>query len=45
MLNTVRVNADADYGLDFHLLTDHMTELRNVIKGKVFFNSFSFLFT
>ena len=38
MLNTARVNADADYGLDFHTLVDHMTQLRNFTKGYFHFN-------
>ena len=32
MVNTVRVNAD--YGRDVNLLSDHMTKIRNFIKGE-----------
>ena len=33
MVNTVWVNAD--HGRNFHPLADHMTKLRNFIKGKI----------
>ena len=33
MVNTVWVNAD--HGRDLHHLADHMTKLRNFIKGEI----------
>ena len=33
MVDIVRVNAD--YGRDFHHLTDHMTKLRNFTRGEI----------
>ena len=41
MANTLRVNAD--HGRDFHPLVDHVTKLRNFIKGEIReFSAFKF---
>ena len=42
MVNTVRVNANhgRDFHRDSHPLADHMTKIRNFVKGEIIFFSF-----
>ena len=41
IVNAVRVSAD--HGRDFHPLADHMTQLRDFIKGEIrYFSAFLF---